>query len=625
MDRRLLDYYNRELQHVREVGAEFAREFPKIAGRLSLEGFDCADPYVERLLEGFAFLAARVQLKIDAEFPRFTQHLLETIYPGYLAPVPSMAMVRLEPDPSEGSLAAGVVVPRGSALKSVIGKGEQTACEYRTAHAVTLWPLEIKEAEYFRFSGAAASLGVPALPGVKAGLRLRLRTTGGLRFDQTALDRLVLHLRGAEELPMQLYEQLLANAVALVARPVTLPAPWMEVLDPGHVRGMGFDDDQALMPLGARSFSGHRLLNEYFAFPARFMFVELAGLQRAVRRCPDGELDLVVLFNRSEPALESGVNASNFALFCSPAINLFPKRADRIDLSDRAYEYHVVPDRTQPLDYEVVEVREVTGYGAAGERERDFLPFYAASDRTPERDRGAYFSVRRAPRLLADEKSLSEARSNYLGSEVFLSLVDADEAPYRSGLRQLALETLCTNRDLPLLMSLGGGRTDFTLPTGAPVRSVRCLGAPSRPRPPLAEGGAAWRLISHLSLNYLSLMDADQQVGASALREILSLYADSGDSALRKQIEGLKSVTARPVLRRVASGGPIAFGRGLQIETTLDEAAFRGTGVFLLGAVLDHFFARYVSINSFTETVIRTLDRGEIARWPARTGQRPIL
>src|SRR5258706_4133994 len=180
MDRRLLDYYNRELQHVREVGAEFAREFPKIAGRLGLEGFECADPYVERLLEGFAFLAARVQLKIDAEFPRLTQHLLETIYPGYLAPIPSMAMVQFQPDPSEGSLMAGVPVPRRAAPRSVPGKGEQTACEYRTAHEVTLLPIEIKEVEYLRYSGAAVSFAVAALPGVKAGPRLRLQTTGGL-------------------------------------------------------------------------------------------------------------------------------------------------------------------------------------------------------------------------------------------------------------------------------------------------------------------------------------------------------------------------------------------------------------------------------------------------------------
>ena len=624
MDPRLLDSYNRELQHVREVGAEFAREYPKIAGRLGLEGFECADPYVERLLEGFAFLAARVQLKIDAAFPRLTQHLLETMYPGYLAPIPSMAMVRFEPDPSEGSLAAGVVVPRGTALRTVLGKGEHTACEYRTAHDVTLWPIEIKEVEYLRISGAAAALGVPASPEVRAGLRIRLKATGGLRFDQLALDRLTFHLRGGDEVPMQLCEQLLAHARGVVVRPARLPAPWMEVLDASHVREVGFEDREALLPAGTRAFGGHRLLNEYFAFPARFLFVELTGLAAAVKRCPEPEIDVVVLLSRSEPALERGVHAEHLALYCSPAINLFPKRADRIDLSERMYEYHVVADRTRPIDYEIYGVTGVSGVGQADEREREFLPFYAAYDVTSERERGAYFTVRRAPRLAARNGD-TEPRSNYPGSEAFVMLVDANEAPYRSALRQLAISALCTNRDLPLLMSLGGGRTDFTMTTGLPVRAVRCLGTPTRPRPALGEHGAAWRLISHLSLNYLSLMDADQKVGAAALREILSLYADVGDSAARKQIEGLKAMSAKPILRRVASGGPIAFGRGLEIDVTLDESAFRGAGAFLLGAVLERFLARYVSINSFTETVVRTLDRGVIARWPARTGQRPIL
>ena len=164
MDRSFLQYYERELQHLREVGAEFAKEYPKVAGRLGMEGIEVADPYVERLLEGFSFLAARVQLKIDAEFPRFTQHLLETVYPGYLTPMPSMAVVKFVPEPAEGSLADGVEIPRGSALRSVLGKGDQTPCEYRTAHPVTLWPIEIAEAQYLRFSGSAAGADLVQLP-----------------------------------------------------------------------------------------------------------------------------------------------------------------------------------------------------------------------------------------------------------------------------------------------------------------------------------------------------------------------------------------------------------------------------------------------------------------------------
>jgi len=167
MDPQLLKYYNSELRHLREMGGEFADEFPKIAARLGMDGFDCADPYVERLLEGFAFLAARVQLKVDAEFPRFTQHLLDMVYPNYLEPMPSMAVVQFQPDLTEGSLSEGFCIDKDSALRSQTGKDQQTPCEYRTAHPVYLWPLQISEAEYLANIGAVANFGVPSLTGLK--------------------------------------------------------------------------------------------------------------------------------------------------------------------------------------------------------------------------------------------------------------------------------------------------------------------------------------------------------------------------------------------------------------------------------------------------------------------------
>ncbi len=629
MDRRLLHYYNRELAHLREVGSEFAREFPKIASRLGMEGLEVADPYVERLIESFSFLAARVQMKIDAEFPRFTQHLLETVYPGYLAPMPSMVIARFEPEPAEGSLADGIPIPRGSALRSVLGKGEQTPCEYRTSQGVTLWPVEVAEAQYLRFSGSAAGADLPPLPEirsgrVKAAIRLRLRTTNGMPFKQLALDRLAIHLTGGEGMPVRLYEQLAANAVAVVARPAKPPAAWHHVMGRDAVRPMGFSDDEALLPAGNRRFSGYRLLQEYFAFPQRFLFVELTGLAAAVRRCAEPELDVVVLLDRADAVLDGALDAAMFALFCSPAVNLFPRRADRIHLTDREYEYQVIPDRTRPMDYEVYDVLEVAGYAEGGERSRTFEPFYAMRD-MPVEEAGAYFTLRRVPRMMSERQSSQGPRSGYLGNDAFLQIVDSREAPFRSDLRQLAIETLCTNRDLPLLLVTGSGRTDFTLVTGAPVRSVRVIAGPSRPHAPLAEGEAAWRLIGHLSLNYLSLADSNEKQGAAAMRELLALYGDLAEPAVRKQIEGVRSISHRPVLRRVAQGAATSWVRGLEIALTFDESAFQGAGVFVLGTVLEHFFARYVSLNSFTETVLRTVDRGEIARWPARIGNRTLV
>jgi type VI secretion system protein ImpG len=622
MDRRLLRYYNRELQHVQEMGAEFAREFPKIAGRLGMEGLACADPYVERLLEGFAFLAARVHLKLDAEFPRFTQSILDTIYPHYLTPTPSMAVVQLHPDLTEGALAEGFVIPRGTALRSQLGKGEQTACEYRTAHDVSLLPLEIVEAEYY--TRELAALEIPKHYGAKAGIRIRLECTAGLTLGEVNLARLVLFLGGAGRTAVRIYEQIFAHAMGVVAQSVQRPVQWQRTLPAGALRRVGYGNDEALLPYDARSFHGYRLLHEYFVFPERFLFVGLEGLDEAVRQREETVMDVIVLLNEPDLELQGMVDASNFRLFCSPAINLFPKRADRIHLSERFSEFHVVPDRTRPLDFEVYKVLGVAGYGTRADEEMSFAPFYSATD-VEAAGAGAYFTVHRLPRTASQRERQYGRRSSYAGSEVFVSLVDAHAAPFRSDLRQLGVETLCTNRDLALQMAVGRGRTDFTTDISAPVEEIRCLAGPTPPRPSHVEGEIAWRAISHLSLNYLSLVDDEQREGAAALRDLLRLYGDTSDPAIRKQIEGVKSVAYRPITRRVAMAGPIAFARGLEITVGLDEEAFEGSSAFLLGAVLERFFAKYVSVNAFTETVVQTAQRGRIMRWQARVGQRHML
>lgn len=624
MDPRLLGYYNQELQHLREMGAEFARQFPKIGARLSMDGIEVADPYVERLLEGAAFLAARVQLKLDAEFPRFTQRLLEIVYPGYLVPTPAMVVARFEPQLTETNVARGVTITRGSAMRAQQGKGDLTACEFRTAHDVELWPLELVSAQCFAFAPDLPIASLPVKQRVRGGLRLRLRATAGLNFDQLALDRLRLFLSGNDEVAYKLYELCHGACVGVIAGPTARPMPWHQFMPGSAVRPVGFDDGESLLPPSLRGFQGHRLLQEYFAFPQRFLFVDVCGLAPALRRNPSNELEIALLFDRDAAWLESRVDASSFALFCTPAINLFPRRADRIHVTDRDHEYHVVPDRTRPLDFEVFEVSSVTGYGAGSDGQQSFRPLYAAfHEETTEHD--AYFTARREPRLLSSAQQRTGFRSSYVGTEVFISIVDPKEAPFAGDLRQLAVTTLCTNRDLPLQMPVGVGRTDLTLDAAAPVQAIRCAKGPSKPFSPLATGAMSWRFVSLLSLNYLSLLDANEREGAAALRELLQIYAANAESGVPRQLEGLRSVSAQPVTRRLPLSGPIAFGRGLEITLDVDEMAFEGGSAFLFGAVLARFFARHVSLNSFTETRLRSASRGEITCWRPRCGDRAIL
>ncbi len=646
MDPRLLQYYEQELEYLNGLGAEFAQQYPKIAGRLGMDGIKVADPYVERLLEGCAFLSARVRLKLDAEFPTFTQHLLQMVYPHYLAPTPAMLIAQLHPNLGEPNLAKGVVVPRGSVMEQAAESGDATRCRFRTAHDVTLWPIEVTGAKFFSTANDLPLSMLPVAKRFRSGVRLQLQATAGFSFGQLDLDKLRIYLSGTDKIAFRLYDLIQsANLGALVAT-VQQGAALHEYLPITHVAAVGFGDDEALLPATLRSFQGYRLLQEYFAFPQRFLSFDVSGLRRCLRRVQGNRAELVLLFEQTDAALEQSVDATHFALYCTPCSNLFSMRCTPIDVNNAGNEFHVVPDRTRPMDFEVHSVAEVGGHGVGVGSEQRFLPFYTQLHHHAD-EQQRYFTVRRELRVLSERQMrLRGFRSSYVGGEMFLSLVDPAHAPYDGDLRRLSVEALCTNRDLPLQMSLGHGQTDFHLEEAAPVEAIRCIAGPSKPQSALVDDAGQWRpwekragarpgyatlpwrLLSHLSLNYLSLLSLDSEQGAAALRNLLDLYANGPAEGSTKQIEGLRDVAIKQVVRRLPLPGPITYGRGLQINLTVDEQNFVGGSAVLFGAVLERFFQRYVSINSFTETVLGSIQRGnqvDLKQWAAKCGERPII
>jgi type VI secretion system protein ImpG len=624
MDPRLLRYYNEELRHLREMGGEFAKSFPKIAARLGMEGLEVADPYVERLIEGFAFLAARVQLKIDAEFPRFTQRLLEIVAPQFLAPTPSMLIAQVQPEPGDAALGPGLKVARGSTLTSAAGKASSTACEFRTAHELTLWPIEIVQAEYFSHAGDLPLAALPEWRRYRGGLRIRVRCTGGFHFGQLALQDLRLHFTGADEVAYRLFEQAIGHTLGVLVMPAKRPAGWHEALDGESVQAVGFDDDHALLPQTLPGLAGYRLLQEYFAFPQRFLFCDVQGVGPALARHSETEAEIVLLFSRHDPALLQAVDASSLALHCVPAINLLERRCDRIHVGNESTDFHVVPDRTRPMDFEVHSLLEVQGYGSGVAAQWDFRPLYAAFHTEPH-GHTAYYAMQREPRLLSTQQQREGPRTAYVGSEVFLSIVDPKEAPFSGDLRQIGVRALCTNRDLPVLMPTGQARGDLSFAQTLPVRSVSVIKGPSRPQSALREANLAWKLIHQLSLNHLSLTDTDAEQGAAALREILRLHTHGNDSGAQRQVDAVRSVSLASVVRRLPMAGPIAFGRGVEVRVEVDELGFEGTSAFLLGCVLERFVARHVSINGFTQLRLVGAQRGEILQGRPRCGARPIF
>jgi type VI secretion system protein ImpG len=632
MDDRLLRLYNEELGHLRELGGEFAQEFPKIAGRLGIESAEVADPYVERLIEGFAFMAARVQLKIEAEQPHLVAHLLDSIYPNFLAPVPSMTIARLQVDPSNPNLADGHVIERNSAVFSEVPRGHNTRCEFRTAQAVTLWPIELAAVHYFSYAQDVLPSQFAPAKTMKGGIRIRLRAGDGQTFSALPLNELRFYISAPGELAFRLHELITGSAMGTLIRPasnaedIIAPDSWR---GSDNVRPVGFAADEALLPDNIRTFSGHRSLQELAASPNRFLFFDVLDLAGRLADVDANEVEIIILLAKGDDSLDSLIDASSLALFCTPAINLFSKRLDRIEVSESEWQHHAIADRTRPGDFEIHHIESVVGFSGAHVELQHFKPLYSNSHHRPagadHRATDGYYTVRREPRMLSAHERREGTRSSYIGEELYLSLTDPQHAPYRNDLRQLSLIGLVSNRDLPNLLphtTTQSGRTQWTLDASGPVDRVDVLSGPTRPHTRRPIGDLGWRLVQHLTLNHLALAGEPPDQVAAALRSALTLYGPPNDANWKRQVDGVRSLKAERVTRRLPFNGPLTFGSGTALTLELDEMAYQGTSAFLFASVLEHYFARHAAINSFTQLTLITPQRGEVMRWAPRVGLR---
>jgi type VI secretion system protein ImpG len=618
MDPRLLRLYNEELAYLRETAREFGDEHEAVAGRLGLKTPTDPDPYVERLLEGVAFLGARVQLKLQDQYPEFTQHLLQAIQPHYLAPTPSICVVGLEPRAGDPILITGHEVPRGTELVAMATEHGNTPVTFRTGHNVTLWPLEIAEAEYLGSRAAVAPFAAAANVRAEAGLRLRFRATGGADLSAVHPPELSLYLDGSESVPGELYRQIAGETLAVVARDIGSTGAWKKLPLPEQ-GGMG--DDCALLPTDRRSFRGYRLLTEYFACPERFLFVSLQQPGKAFAEAGEA-CDIVLLFSRSAQPLVGAVEPANLKLFATPAINLFEKQIGRVQLSPHEHEYHVVPDRTRPLDFELYRLLDVKAQPRERGEPRPVAPLYAFGSLLYDWHDAIFYTTQLRSRRLSTTEQRLRRRTEYIGTETWISLTSPGNPERLAEIGELSIRGLVTNRELPELLTFRGD-THFML-TGAPVRTVRALRSPTRPRPPLGLHDAAWRVIGHLTPNYATLAPQDGD-DPSVLRDHLGLYGRQEDPAMRRQIDSLLSIRSSHVTRRLPGLERMAVARGQRIRIKLDDAGFDNARLFLFSAVIERFLAEFATINSFTECEFETAMEGVFARWPPRIGRRPNI
>ncbi len=608
----LLLYYERELTFLRQMGAEFAARYPKIASRLVLEPDKCEDPHVERMLEAFAFLAARVHRKIDDEFPEITEALLGILYPHYLRPLPSMSVAQFQADTEQVAPDTGLKLDRGSMLNSRPVNG--VPCKFRTCYDVMFWPVDVAEAEW-----TSPDRLKPAIKSSEAAaaVRILLRCAGDVTFDKLAFDKLRFYLNGESNLVHSLYELLCNNCVQILVRDPEKPRVPPVLLPGDALRPVGFAEDEGMLPYPKRSFAGYRLLQEYFCFPQKFFFLDLTGLDQLRKAGFGKQAEVVLLISPFERAdrrqmLELGVSEKTFRLGCAPIVNLFPHTAEPILMDHARSEYPVVPDVGRRLALEVFEISGVVSANPqTGELVR-FEPFYSYRHATTHTKVQAFWHATRRESGYRDDE----------GTEMVLSLVDLSSRPVQPNVDSLTVRTICTNRDLPSRLPFGNEAGDFELESALPLKRIVAVIKPTETlRPPVGKD-ALWRLISQLSLNYLSLVED----GREALQEILRLYNFSGSTYSEKQIEGLVGLTSRRHFARVVSSNGVAFARGTQVEVEFDEEQFVGGGVYLFAAVLEYFLGLYVSMNSFSQLRARTRQRKEILKqWQPRAGQKILL
>lgn len=570
----IYDHYERELLYLRRAGEGFSRAYPKVARRLALGPDMAGDPHVERLIESFAFLTARLQLDLERRFPLLTEAILSILYPHLTAPVPSCGIAHFRPD---SQLTEGNTLPRGTPVVAMAGEGVR--CRFTTAAPVTLWPFEVAQTtvqsvddSYFNDTAAASVLRVDL-------------ASVGTPFEKISLRKVRLFINAEPAVAAAVYEALTTSVLETAY-----------VSEGGEVHRLhhavtpgGFDEDDILFPYPGNGHPAYRLINEYYAFPEKFLFLDIAVPEHAFQGNRGS-----IFFALSRPIPRRLHLRENTLLTgCAPVVNLFSRVCEPVRLDQRRTEYLVVADATRDRITEVHTIESVVGIERGGTR----VPYTAL------------FSVKHG---LAGEKPeafwhttrAAAVRADMIGTDTWIGLFNDRFEATKPAAETVIVTAQCTNRGLAEKIPAGA---TLSIENSALVSGISLLYKPTPPRYRTGAGETTWKLVSQLSLNHLSL--SSDGVSLDALQEILALHAGD-DPAAHAQISALKSLAVRPVVSRIGQDAWRGFCRGLEVTLDIDERGFVGASPLVFGEVLSHFFDLYVSVNSFTELQFRSVNRG---------------
>ncbi|MYM25477.1 type VI secretion system baseplate subunit TssF [Duganella sp. FT135W] len=590
---KLLPYYERELSMLRRAGAEFAGRYPKLTGSLQMRGETCADPHVERLIQASAFLNARVAKLLDDGYANFTEALLGMLYPHYLRPMPSCSIARIDYSGARANeISTTSVLPRGTAMKS-IGQGA-VACRFRTIYDATVAPVAIRAAWFEPYIQVPSSLSLPQDAG--SAICITIESTSAARsLAALELPTLRVFIDGEATLSATLRDALFMRIACAC---VEADDQW-QMLERVPLSSVGFADNEALLPAASSEHSAYRLLSEYFAFPEKFDFFDI-DLAALVASAPDGckrltlRLALADVRPDTPPArILRALVAENLVLGCTPIINLFPHPATPIRITHESSSYPLLPDEIpgSACDIYSIDNLQLVRKARDGSTVTEFFPYYSLRHGDVER-KGRYWLAHRDELMTA-------------GLEHTLALVDRDFSPLCMESGTASVRLTCTNRNLPHSLQHGRATGDLSTESAIgsfPIRMLR--------RPSLSHRWPAdrWGLIAHLALNHRSLT----QEGLPALTAMLRLYAQQDSAVSQRMIDGVTALSHRPTTAWIRQAQGKAYLRGVEVQVSLDEEAYAGTGIHAFVQILDHLFGLHVHLNSFTRLVSYFCDSRDV-------------
>jgi type VI secretion system protein ImpG len=584
-DYSFLEYYRRELGYLRTHGLEFAKKYPRVAGRLDFGSSESTDPHTERLIEAFAFLAARVHRDLENEFPLISDSLIDSVCPNLSHFVPSMTIVQLEADPLAGKVTSGSVVPAGSMLTAKLPSGED--CRFRVAWDTTLWPLRISDVRLV--SGRTLGLKIECVP--------------GMAVNELEVDSLRIHLSGDLMVTMPLHERIIAGLKTIQIETET---GVVTDLGPNCISEVGYADGEEILVLPSHTNSAYALLQQYFGFPRGFQFFDINGLKNRIGN--GGSFWVHFVFEAASPFF-SRLREENFKLGCVPVINLFQMTAEPVAIDSRQHEYLLVPDFKKDRSTEIHSIVSVSRIEDGEGGTSEIRNVFGATELDLEATGVSWIS----------RQDLS-LRSDIVGSDTYISFIDGRDVRKAPDRALIYARVWCSNRGYAERVAAGSRLIMEDLPRKI---HAQVLYPPSAQREPMTKDRSLWTLVNILRINYHTLFQAAPEAALSSVQRLLSLFAGGGGHE-QNQVLGLTKVSCERSVARIGVDVWRGYCRGVSVSLEFEASAYAGGSPLLLASVLARFFALYTTANSFVR--LEVLRQGEVwHRWPPMSGRQCLI